>query len=260
VSKKITLTGSGGSPLVFTVTTKPKHGSVSGNGSVKTYKPKANYAGKDSFAFTVSVGCLSSAPAIIKITITPVADTPKLAPIGNKSVVKNTTLTFTATATDPDKGESLTFSLIGAPAGASIGTTSGIFTWMPTTSGSFIFKVRVTDNSALALYDEEQITVTVTNSTPQADALSSQTVAGNFIEATLSPNPVVNKLAVILNISVDEVSATVTDLKGLVLLKSKLTISGDQNFEIDASTLKPGIYFLRLETKDGNKTYRFIKQ
>lgn len=260
VSKKITLTGSGGSPLVFTVTTKPKHGSVSGNGSAKTYKPKANYEGKDSFAFTVSVGCLSSPPAIIKITITAVPDTPKLAPIGDKSVVKNTTLTFTAKATDPDKGESLTFSLIGAPAGASIGTTSGIFTWMPTTSGSFIFKVRVTDNSALALYDEEQITVTVTNATPQNNAVSSQIVAGKFIDATLSPNPVVNKLVVILNVPVDEVSATITDLKGVVPIKPQFTISGIQKFEIDASTLKPGIYFLRLETKDGNKTYRFIKQ
>jgi hypothetical protein len=163
VSKKITLTGSGGSPLTFAVVTNPKHGKVSGAGAIKTYKPKANYSGKDSFTFVVSVGCLSSGPATVKITVTPVADTPVLAPIGNKSVVKNTTLTFTAMATDADKGETISFSLIGAPAGAAINKTSGVFTWTPSTAGSFTFKVRATDNSPLALYDEEQIKVTVTN-------------------------------------------------------------------------------------------------
>jgi hypothetical protein len=183
-TKKITLTGSGGAPLVFTVTVKPKHGSVSGSGAVKTYKPKPNFNGKDSFAFTVSVGCLSSPPAEVMITITPVPDSPVLAPIGNKTIVKNSLLSFTATATDADKGNKLTFSLIRAPAGATIDSVTGVFKWTATTAGSYSFKVRATDNSPEKLYDEEKITVTVTNSL-QGNAVSIETMPARLADATL---------------------------------------------------------------------------
>jgi putative Ig domain-containing protein/Big-like domain-containing protein len=188
-TKKITLTGSGGSPLIFSVVNKPKHGTVSGS-AVKIYKPKANYSGKDSFTFIVSVGCLSSSPATVNITVTAVPDAPVLASIGNKSVIKNTLLTFTATATDADKGDKLSFSLIGAPATASINATSGIFMWTPTTTGNFTFKVRVTDNSTLALYDEEQITVTVTNAFAFNTQISNEEIVQKTFEAELVPNPV----------------------------------------------------------------------
>ena len=90
---------------------------------------------------------------------------PVLDPIGAKTVNEGTLLTFTATASDPDvPANTLTFSLVGgAPAGASIGPTSGAFTWAPTEaqSGSASFTVKVCDNGSPVLCDEETITVTV---------------------------------------------------------------------------------------------------
>jgi hypothetical protein len=87
---------------------------------------------------------------------------PVLNPIGNKSVTVNTMLTFTATASDPDAGQTLTFSLDpGAPAGASIGASTGIFTWTPTATGSFPITVRVTDSADPSCSDFETIVVTV---------------------------------------------------------------------------------------------------
>jgi hypothetical protein len=59
------------------------------------------------------------------------------------------------------QGQTKTFSLVGAPAGAGINASSGVFTWTPTATGSYTFKVRVTDNGTPVLFDEEQITVTV---------------------------------------------------------------------------------------------------
>src|SRR6266545_2446663 len=59
--------------------------------------------------------------------------------------------TFTATATDPDQpANTLTFSLVAAPAGAAI-NSSGVFTWTPTEAqdGVYNFNVRVTDNGGL---------------------------------------------------------------------------------------------------------------
>ena len=52
-----------------------------------------------------------------------------------KSGAPGSAITFTATATDPDAGQTLTFSLTGAPAGATIDSSTGAFSWTPTTAG-----------------------------------------------------------------------------------------------------------------------------
>ena len=74
-------------------------------------------------------------------------------------------LTFTATATDPDlPANLLSFSLLGAPAGAVINTATGVFTWTPTEThgpGTFTFTIRVTDSGTGNLFDEETIQVVV---------------------------------------------------------------------------------------------------
>src|SRR4029078_5412526 len=60
--------------------------------------------------------------------------------------------TFTATATDSDvPAQTLTFSLVGAPAGATIDGSTGAFSWTPTEAqgpGSYPFTVRVSDGVA----------------------------------------------------------------------------------------------------------------
>nr|WP_262511747.1 malectin domain-containing carbohydrate-binding protein [Adhaeribacter pallidiroseus] len=161
--KTLTLTGSGGEPLTFTIKTQPKNGTITGSGATRTYKPKANFTGKDTFTFTVSVGCLVSAPATVTVTVSPVNDAPVLATISNKTVVLGSTVNFTATATDPDAGQTKTFSLVGAPAGARINATTGVFNWKPAAVGSTAFKIKVTDNGSPALSDEQALMVTVTN-------------------------------------------------------------------------------------------------
>jgi len=60
---------------------------------------------------------------------------PVVANPGNKTVNEFTTLTFTATATDPDAGQTITWSLtLGTPPanGATINSSTGVFTWTPT--------------------------------------------------------------------------------------------------------------------------------
>jgi len=163
--KAITLTGTGGAPLIYTIRSNPKNGTLSGTGAIRTYTPKANFTGKDTFTFTVSVGCVVSAPATVTITVSPVNDAPVLATISNKRIAKGATLSFTATATDSDAGQTKTFALVGAPSGATIHATSGIFNWKPTVTGSYNFKIKVSDNGSPVLHDEQALTVTVTNAT-----------------------------------------------------------------------------------------------
>lgn len=98
---------------------------------------------------------------------------PELASIGNRSVDEGSTLSFTASATDADAGQHLSFSLDpGAPAGASIDPISGVFTWTPpdgTATSSFNVSVRVTDDGSPSLSDFETFAVTVANLPPTAD-------------------------------------------------------------------------------------------
>ena len=252
----IALSGSGGSPLTYNITTPPKKGKLTGTGANRTYTPNANVNGKDSFYFNVSVGCVASVPVKVNISVTSVPDTPILAPIGNKSVARNTALTFTATATDPDKGSVLTFSLISAPAGAGINSSTGAFTWTPTTTGSFIFKVRVTDNTGL--FDEEQITVTVTAAFAKT-GINDESIKVANSEAIIYPNPVAGSLTIVFNTYINKLNATITDVKGSSVIQSELNINGKSDVKMDVTKLKPGTYFLRIQTKNGVQNLKFIK-
>ena len=83
---------------------------------------------------------------------------PVLAAIGNMTATQGENLAFTATATDPDPGQ-VTFSLVGAPSGATIHEVTGAFLWVPSETGTVSFAVKVTDPEGCS--DEESIEVTV---------------------------------------------------------------------------------------------------
>ncbi|MBM3881392.1 MAG: hypothetical protein FJ387_16980, partial [Verrucomicrobia bacterium] len=89
---------------------------------------------------------------------------PVLAPIGNRLVDEGQRVTFTAGATDPDAGQTLTFSLAGAPAGAAIDPVTGVFSWSTAEAdgpGEHTFTVRATDNGSPPRWAAQSVTITV---------------------------------------------------------------------------------------------------
>jgi hypothetical protein len=106
---------------------------------------------------------------------------PVLAAIGNKAAAELSTLSFTATASDPDAGDSLTFSLdAGAPTGAAI-SSAGVFSWTPTEAqgpGTYAVGIRVSDNGTPVESDGEVISVQVSevNSAPVLAPIGNKTV------------------------------------------------------------------------------------
>jgi VCBS repeat-containing protein len=144
----------------------PTHGTLSlNNDGSFIYSPESNFSGNDSFSYRASDGTTNSSIAIVSLLVRPVNDAPVLAHIGDKSVTKGNLLTFTAWATDVDASQSLAFSLdAGAPAGANINASSGVFTWMPLDvsgpSTNFV-TVRVTDNGSPALSAAETFAIVV---------------------------------------------------------------------------------------------------
>jgi Glycosyl hydrolases family 28/MBG domain (YGX type)/Putative Ig domain/Immunoglobulin domain len=127
----------------------------------------------------------TSSPVVVGVNTPPV-----LAAIPAQSVNENAALTFTASATDSDlPANTLTYSLVGAPTGAAIASSTGVFTWTPTEAqgpGTFNFTVRVSDGAANA---DQPVTVTVAelNTPPVLAAIPATTVnVGSTLGLTAS--------------------------------------------------------------------------
>ena len=89
---------------------------------------------------------------------------PVLASIGNKSVDEGQNLSFTLSATDPDSGDTLSYSASNLPAGATFDPTTRTFSWTPdyTQAGNYPnVEFTVTDNGSPMMLDFEDITITV---------------------------------------------------------------------------------------------------
>ena len=86
----------------------------------------------------------------------------------------------TNTATDPDvPANTLTFSLVSAPPGINLDSSTGILTWTPTEAqgpGSYPITIRVTDNGSPSMSDTKGFTVTVNevNSPPGIPSIGDQ--------------------------------------------------------------------------------------
>jgi hypothetical protein len=168
----VTLAGTDpdGNTLSFTITTPPVFGTLSGNAPNLVYTPGTNYSGPDSFAFTVSDGSLTSAPASVTLTVTPVNDAPVPSSF-SRSVIEDATLLTTLTATDVDSS-SLTFAVVRSPAS---GTLSGPFpnlVYRPNTNffGSDSFTYTVSDGTTVSTQATVSITVVPVNDAPSAFA------------------------------------------------------------------------------------------
>jgi len=117
----------------------------------------------------------------VTIVVSEVNTAPTLAPIPDQEIEEGTSLTILTSASDRDQpGNTLTFSLIGAPEGAAISQT-GLLTWTPLEEhgpGVHEFEVKVMDNGSPALFAKQAVTITVLdgNNAPVIDPV--ETVYG----------------------------------------------------------------------------------
>jgi hypothetical protein len=98
----------------------------------------------------------------ISITVNNVNNPPTLTNPGNKNVNENQLLQFTLSAADVN-GDAITYSMSGAPTGASL--INNQFNWKPTyaQSGSYGVKFFAWDNGIPQMSDSQTISITVNN-------------------------------------------------------------------------------------------------
>jgi hypothetical protein len=177
--------------LAFSLSGEPAGAAITAGGAF-TWTP-TEAQGPGAYTFDVVVTDDGSPPLshseTITVTVAETNSSPVLNPIGASTVDEQSLLAFAATAVDPDvPADPLVFSLIGAPAGATIEPATGAFAWTPTEAqgpGVYSFGVAVVDSSGA--FASETITVTVAeiNGVPTIADPGDQ-AGGEGLTATLS--------------------------------------------------------------------------
>jgi hypothetical protein len=176
--------------LTYSLLNAPSGATIDPGTGVFNWTPtEAQGPGTFNFTVRVSDGNLT-ADRPVTVTVNEVNTAPALAAIPPKTVSEGVQLSFTAAGTDADiPANILTYSLIGAPAGAAINSSTGSFTWTPTEAqgpGSFNFTVRVSDGS-LTADRTAAVTVHEVNTAPTLAAIEAQTVdEGSQLSFTVS--------------------------------------------------------------------------
>ncbi len=136
--------------LVFSLVDAPDGAAIDPPTGIFTWtSTEAQGPGTFNFKVRVTDG-LASTDAPVSVALREVNIAPTLTDVpGALTADELTLVTFDANATDPDiPVQSLVFSLVDAPAGATIEGGSGIFSWIPAESqgpASYSFNVRVSD-------------------------------------------------------------------------------------------------------------------
>ena len=105
---------------------------------------------------------------------------PSVPAVANKTVAELSSLAFDVPATDPNLGQTLTYSLINnPPAGAAIDSRTGRLTWVPEEAqgpGNYRITVQVIDNGlpALSNWVDIHVEVTEVNSPPELLPIASR--------------------------------------------------------------------------------------
>ncbi len=183
------------SALTFALGNQPTGATLTNNGNgtaTFNWTPNFTQAGNYSVNVTVTDGGGLSNTQSFNITVNNVNRAPALDAIGNQTVNEGQSLTFTATASDPD-GNALTFTGSNLPTGASVSAT-GAFSWTPsfTQAGNYPnVTITVTDNGSPALSATRSFNITVGN-TDRPPVLSPSPIGsrnvneGELLEIALS--------------------------------------------------------------------------
>jgi len=165
--RAITLTAIDTDPLTFTVVTTPAFGLLTGTPPSLTYTPNADYFGPDSFTFRANDGTFDSNIATISITVQPVNDAPRLAPIDDVVMDESESRSVPVSAADPD-GDAITLSASQLPAFARFadhGDGRGTLTLTPDFDDAGVYP-RVTMRASDArLSSTREFTITVRDAT-----------------------------------------------------------------------------------------------
>ncbi|MEV3905542.1 Ig-like domain-containing protein [Mycobacterium sp. NPDC050551] len=247
-----------GDTLTVTDYTQPAHGAVALNSDgTFTYTPDADFAGDDSFSYTVSdeaspwhvhgfAGLFSggghASTTTVSVTVTPVNDAPVAVDEGPFTVAEDTAFSVSAAdlvANDVDvDGGPLTVTGVGNAQGGTVALSNGTVTFTPAANyaGSASFEYTVSDGS---LTDVGSVAVTVT---PVNDA-----------PVTVGDGPFTIAEDTVFSVSAADLAANDTDVDG-----DPLTVTGVGNAQGGTVALSNGtVTFTPAANYSGSASFEY---
>jgi hypothetical protein len=198
VGDTLNLTISGSDPdaqqtITYSLDTAPQGASISAASGLFTWAPGAAQTGNNTVTVRVTDNGSPtlSATTTFTIVVTQPNRAPTITTVPTQNIKVGQALSLTVSASDPDAGQTLTYSLDAAPQSATIGASSGAFNWTPTSAqtGTSTVTVRVTDNGTpqLSTTTSFNVIVTMTNRPPTITATPTQNVKeGATLNVTIS--------------------------------------------------------------------------
>lgn len=143
----------------------PVGSTFNGTTGLFTWTPTGAQIGQHILVFFVTDNGLPplSDNMIVVISVVPNNQPPTLTPIGNLLLSEGIPNTVTLGGSDPETGQSLTYSMAGLPDSAQLNPVTGIMTWTPSPSqvGFYLATFTVTDSGANPLTDSETVLIQV---------------------------------------------------------------------------------------------------
>jgi len=200
-----TVTDPENNALAFSLVDAPAGAGISATTGELTWTPQEGQ-GPDSYTFTIRVNDgLSDVDQAITLNVREVNSAPTLGGVpAAATLIRGESLTFTAAGVDADLvfglGNTLTYSLVGAPLGAVIDPDTGAFAWTPdaAANGLYNFSVRVADDGSPYRSAVKPVSVTVANAVVVGGDLKVNGTAGNDA-ITVNKNKLTGLLDVTVN-------------------------------------------------------------
>jgi hypothetical protein len=149
--------------LSFSLGNPPTGATIAPRTGAFQWVPAFGQAGNYSVRVKVTDLAGASDSTTVSITVTHKNRPPTIAAVSAKTVAERDTLRFTVTATDPDlPNETLTYSLVNAPAWATIVSSTGVFQWVPAIGQAANYSVRIKVTDLAGASDSTAVSITVT--------------------------------------------------------------------------------------------------
>ncbi|MDM8549901.1 putative Ig domain-containing protein [Desulfobacterales bacterium HSG2] len=170
-----------GGTLTFSVTNKPEWADFDTATGTLTGTPENSHVGTTvGIVISVSDGEETTSLEPFELTVTNVNDAPTISGTPSVSVSEDSQYSFTPETADPDKGDTLSFSVIGKPEWTDFDTGTGTLTGIPENShvGTTVgIVISVSDGEADASLEPFELTVTNVNDAPTISGTPSVSVS-----------------------------------------------------------------------------------
>jgi len=161
--------------LTISETTQGRGGLVTKNDDgTLTYTPNKDFSGTDTFTYTVTDREGEKDTAVVKVIVGTANDPPVITSKPVTEAMVGILYSYNVRATDPDKEDTLNYSLVAQPAGMRIDSMTGLIQWTPmdTQKATHNVSVKVADSNSTPASVTQEFEVSVNPTPPKTATLA----------------------------------------------------------------------------------------